>query len=84
MGSFINLKEIKEIMYLMFKDGNLPEMHMEDYDVMWQALIERNGHKKYFDNFGDNWYLFLDEINVKASENREFFMDKFKIFEKDV
>ena len=65
-------QELLEAMYLMFLDSTGLELDMEDYQVMWEALMDRWGITP-----PESWEKFLDEINCRASESYKYFESKF-------
>lgn len=64
---------LRNVMYTMFKTGNLPDIDMEDFEVMWKALIDR-WNIKISDEM---WENFIDEVNCTASDNEEWFTKTF-------
>ena len=65
-------QELLEAMYLMFLDSTGLELDMEDYQVMWEALMDRWGITP-----PESWEQFLDDINCRASESYKYFESKF-------
>jgi hypothetical protein len=65
-------QELLEAMYLMFLDSTGLELDMEDYQVMWEALMDRWGITP-----PESWEKFLDDINCRASESYKYFESKF-------
>lgn len=64
---------LKDVMYNMFLDGVLPELDMEDYIIMWKALIE------HWNIDIDDLTLekFFDDINCKSSNKYDWFTNTF-------
>jgi hypothetical protein len=61
-------QQLLEAMYLMFKDSSGLDLDMEDYQVMWEALMQRWGIEP-----PSEWEVFLDKINSSASESYKYF-----------
>lgn len=73
------LTRIKIVMFEMYKDGTIPELDMDDYKQMWEALITYwNLGEVFFKE--DNWEKFIDEINCIASNKYDWFSNKFDEF----
>lgn len=70
----MNTKDLLfEVMYDMFKEGNLPELDMDDFSVMWKSLID------YWDLdiLEEEVDCFVEEINCKKSEDKDWFRQVF-------
>jgi len=65
-------QSLLETMYLMFKDSSGLDLDMDDYQVMWEALMEKWGIKP-----PSLWEEFIDDINCTASESYNFFESVF-------
>lgn len=65
-------QELLEAMYLMYKDSTGLELDMEDYQVMWEALMDRWGIET-----PPSWEQFIDKINCRASESYKYFESIF-------
>ena len=65
-------QELLEAMYLMFLDSTKLELEMEDFQVMWEALMERWGIEP-----PSQWEEFLYKINSSASESYKYFESIF-------
>ena len=76
-GKELTKKELlMEVMYNMFLDGALPTLDMEDYAIMWLALMECwhiNMPEEQFE-------AFLEAINCQASEKYSYFKGVFEEF----
>lgn len=66
--------KLKDVMYNMFLDGAFPELHMDEYKVMWEALMELWEIPTPRD-----WEGFLEDVNCRASNKYDFFT---KVFDK--
>lgn len=74
------LTRLKVVMFEMYKDGNLPDLDMDDYKEMWEALIRHwNLSETFFNKTGD-WEKFIDDINCMASNKYDWFSNKFDEF----
>jgi hypothetical protein len=62
-------KILAETMYNMFLEGRLPHLDMDDFVVMWKALIE----KFEIDIEDSSFDAFIEEINCTASDRWEYF-----------
>jgi len=67
------LELFKNVMYYMFKEETLPELDMDDFVCMWEALMEKWEIKME----EEKWERFLDDINVVKSENYIWFNNTF-------
>jgi hypothetical protein len=68
-------KLLCETFYKMFKSESLPNLDMEDFIAMWQALADKWGIIRT----DSEWDEFAEEINCVAS-NREIYFNE--IFDK--
>jgi len=66
-------KLLCEAMYKMFKNEALPNLDMEDFIVMWQALADKWGINKT----DQEWDDFAEEINCIASNRQNYFNEIF-------
>jgi hypothetical protein len=73
MKNLTHLQMLRETMYRMFKDDTLPNLDMEDFILMWQALAE-SWNIRIID---DNWEDFAEEINSQASNREAVFNEIF-------
>ena len=64
---------LRETMYRMFKDDTLPNLDMEDFILMWEALAD-SWNVRIID---DNWEDFAEEINSQASNRESVFNEIF-------
>jgi len=64
--------KLKDTMSDMFLDGNFIFLELDDYQVMWEALMLKWEIEK-----PENWEEFLDEINCLASNKYEWFTETF-------
>lgn len=70
------LELFKNVMYYMFKEGTLPEMDLDDFVCVWEALME-----KWEIKIEDwKWEKFINDINVSKSDNLLFFSDLFDTY----
>lgn len=67
---------LMEVMYNMFLEGTLPDLDMEDYAVMWLALMEC-WHIEMPD---EQFEAFLDAINCVASNRYTYFKEVYARF----
>ena len=65
-------QELLEAMYLMFLDSTGLELEIDDYQVMWEALMERWGVEP-----PSHWEEFMEKINCRASESYKYFESIF-------
>lgn len=61
-------QELLETMYLMFKKSSGLQLDMDDFQVMWEALMDHWGITP-----PETWERFIDQINVSASESYKYF-----------
>lgn len=62
-----------EAMFKMFKTEALPNLDMEDFITMWQALADKWGINKS----DQEWDDFAEEINCVASNRQNYFNEIF-------
>jgi hypothetical protein len=67
------LKLLCETFFRMFKDQTLPNIDMEDFIAMWQALSDKWGIVKS----DKEWDEFAEEINSRASNREVYFNEIF-------
>jgi len=67
------LKLLCETFFRMFKDQTLPNIDMEDFIAMWQALADKWGIVKS----DKEWDEFAEEINSRASNREVYFNEIF-------
>jgi hypothetical protein len=67
-------KILLNIMYNMFSYDNLQLENMEDYQVMWEALIKRNN----IVITDENWQGFIEDINCQAANKYSYFEQTFE------
>ena len=65
-------QELLEAMYLMLLPSTNLELDMDDYQVMWEALMERWGIEP-----PSQWEEFIEDINCSASGSYKYFETKF-------
>lgn len=65
-------EKLKDVMYNMFLDGAFPELDMDEYKVMWEALMEQ-----WEIPVPKKWDEFLEEVNCKASNKYDYFTKIF-------
>lgn len=62
-----------DVMYNMFLKDTLPDLDMEDFQVMWEALMN-----KWDIKIGEeSWNSFIKEINCTASDRYSWFKQTF-------
>jgi len=61
-------EQLMETMYLMFLSSRQLNLDMDDYQVMWESLMEKWGIQ-----IPKGWEAFLEEINCSASGSYKFF-----------
>lgn len=66
-------EKLCDVMYNMFLDGTLPDLDMEDFEVMWEALM----NKWQITISSDNWKSFLEEVNCLSSNRYDWFKQTF-------
>jgi hypothetical protein len=62
-----------ETFFKMFKSESLPNLDMEDFIAMWQALADKWGVNKT----DKEWDEFAEEINCVASNRENYFNEIF-------
>lgn len=62
-----------QVMYEMYRTGNLPNLDMEDFMVMWKALMDHWGIKMS----NDIWEMFIEDVNCLKSDDKEWFTKLF-------
>jgi len=67
------LKLLCETIFRMFKDETLPNIDMEDFIAMWQALADKWGIVRS----DKEWDEFAEEINSIASNREVYFNEIF-------
>lgn len=67
------VEKLRNLMYAMFLDGCLPDLDMEDFQVMWEAIMLRWQIKIDY----EDWEAFIIDINFKSSDNKEKFNEVF-------
>lgn len=65
-------EKLKDLMYNMFLDGAFPDLEMEDFEVMWLAIVERWEIKK-----PKLWDEFIEEVNCPYSNKYTWFSNVF-------
>ena len=65
-------QQLLETMYLMFLNSQTLELDMDDYQVMWEALMEKWGIEP-----PSAWEEFIEKINCRASESYKYFESQF-------
>lgn len=65
-------EQLMEVMYLMFKDSSGLDLDMEDYQAMWEALMDTWGIET-----PTSWEKFLHDINSRSSESYKYFESIF-------
>ena len=60
---------LRDTMYVMFKNNNLPYLEMEDFITIWEALA----HKWNIRIDDDLWEEFAEEINSNSSNRQSVF-----------
>ena len=66
-------KLLCETFFKMFKTEALPNLDMEDFIAMWQALADKWGVIKS----DKQWDEFAEEINCVASNRQNYFNEIF-------
>jgi len=66
-------KLLCEAMFKMFKTEALPNLDMEDFIAMWQALAD----KWRINKSDQEWDDFAEEINCIASNRQNYFNEIF-------
>ena len=66
-------KLLSEAMFKMFKTESLPNLDMEDFITMWQALADKWGIIKS----DQEWDDFAEEINCVSSNRQNYFNEIF-------
>jgi len=66
-------KLLCETFFKMFKTEALPNLDMEDFIAMWQALADKWGVNKT----DKEWDEFAEEINCVASNRENYFNEIF-------
>lgn len=66
-------KLLRETFFRMFKTQALPNLNMEDFVTMWQALADRWDINKS----DKEWDEFAEEINCVASNREHIFNEIF-------
>lgn len=64
---------LRTTFFKMFKDNALPNIDMEDFIVMWQALADK--WEIYLTD--RQWEDFAEEINAVASNRQNYFNEIF-------
>jgi hypothetical protein len=67
-------KLLCETFFRMFKTQALPNLDMDDFVSMWQALADRWGVNKS----DKEWNDFAEEINNVASNRQNYFNEIFE------
>ena len=67
------LELFKNVMYYMFKEGTLPEMDLDDFVCVWEALMDKWEIKKE----EEKWERFIYDINCKKSDDYIWFSETF-------
>ena len=74
MENEINTKKLLcETFFRMFKTQSLPNLDMNDFVCMWQALADKWGINKS----DKEWNEFAEEINCVASNRQNYFNEIF-------